>query len=387
MLECSFVRPLAATLALAVSLAAPAIAAPVTPPEQPASGPGGREYAFARVAHHTYGQGAEQYWIFEPQRPTSAHAPSDLPAVVFLHGWGAMNPLYYGAWIEHLVKRGHTVIYPRYQESLRTPPAEMTGHALAAVRDARAHARNVDAWVVIGHSMGGVLAANVAARAAQSDVSAPLAVLSVEPGSTQTRSSRELVPLDDLGALPHDMLLVTVAGDRDTVFFDRDARLIFERAASVAATHKRYVVVPSDDHGTPAVAATHSAPTAPDADFDLSEGPERGPFAERLVERRRSAEREAERATSAIDYYAFWKLADVLIELAESGADEPFSAASERLIAYMGAWSDGREVRKLELYSRLPAIGTLLDGARESARSAPFVPLREHLATAERLRK
>ena len=37
-----------------------------------------------------------------------------------------MNPLYYGAWLDHLVKRGNIVVYPRYQATLLTPITEFT---------------------------------------------------------------------------------------------------------------------------------------------------------------------------------------------------------------------------------------------------------------------
>ena len=41
--------------------------------------------------------------------------PKTAPVVVFNHGWLAVNPGAYGAWIEHLVRSGRIVIFPRYQ--------------------------------------------------------------------------------------------------------------------------------------------------------------------------------------------------------------------------------------------------------------------------------
>src|SRR5262245_4974237 len=94
----------AALLLFAVPLAA---AAP-SPPSQPKEGPGGSAYAHAALTKHRYRQGAQEYWLFEPAKPK----PESVPVVVFLHGWGAMNPLLYGGWIEHLVKRGNIVVFP-----------------------------------------------------------------------------------------------------------------------------------------------------------------------------------------------------------------------------------------------------------------------------------
>src|SRR5688572_23166045 len=71
-----------------------------TPPSQPASGPGGKQYAHSRVTKNRYGTGNQEYWVFEPDTPK----PASAPLIVFLHGWGGMNPLYYGAWLDHLVR-------------------------------------------------------------------------------------------------------------------------------------------------------------------------------------------------------------------------------------------------------------------------------------------
>jgi acetyl esterase/lipase len=114
------------------------------------------------VTKNRYGKGGEEYWIFEPDSPK----PRTAPVIVFLHGWGGMNPLYYGAWMDHLVKRGNIVVYPRYQTSLLTPIGEFTPNTLAAVKDAlrrlqteRGHVTpDLTKFATVGHSLGGVLA-------------------------------------------------------------------------------------------------------------------------------------------------------------------------------------------------------------------------------------
>src|SRR5690242_3836724 len=129
-------RRIIKTLALIVSLAlfsTPILASQTaTPPAQPASGPGGKQYAHAAVTKNHYGKGGQEYWIFEPASPK----PASAPLIVFLHGWGGMNPMYYGAWIDHLVKRGNVVVYPRYQANLLTPIKEFTPNTIAAIKDA-----------------------------------------------------------------------------------------------------------------------------------------------------------------------------------------------------------------------------------------------------------
>src|ERR1044072_5018726 len=110
----------------------------VTPPSQPQTGPGGKQSVHSSVIKNRYGKGATEYWIYEPDSPK----PRTAPVIVFLHGWGGMNPLYYGAWIDHLVKRGNIVIYPRYHANLLTPIKDFTPNTLAAVQDAVHRLRN-----------------------------------------------------------------------------------------------------------------------------------------------------------------------------------------------------------------------------------------------------
>src|ERR1700733_5951337 len=99
--------------------------ATITPPPQPAGGPGGAEYHHKQVVANMYGTGPTRYWIFEPADPK----PDNAPLVIFNHGWSAMEPKVYGAWIDHIVKRGNVVVYPVYQDSLRTPTYDFTPNA------------------------------------------------------------------------------------------------------------------------------------------------------------------------------------------------------------------------------------------------------------------
>ena len=66
------------------------------------------------VIDSSFGRGGKQYWLFEPTDPR----PQKAPVVIFNHGWAGMLPRFYKRWIEHIVKRGNIVIYPRYQRSI-----------------------------------------------------------------------------------------------------------------------------------------------------------------------------------------------------------------------------------------------------------------------------
>ena len=162
-----------------------ALAAKPKPPGQPESGPGGTgNYGHAEAKTSDIGTGGEKVWIMEPAEP----APKKAPVIIFLHGWGTWGPSAYGQWSTHLVRRGNIVIHPKYQASRVTMPEEMTANAIAGIRAALAELKKEgrvqpdETKVVVGHSLGGVLAANVAALAKAEGLPQPLAVMSLQPG-------------------------------------------------------------------------------------------------------------------------------------------------------------------------------------------------------------
>jgi hypothetical protein len=85
----------------------------VLPPLQSIRGPGSTDYAHAGIRMLDNGDQVDGYWLFEPTLPT----PDSAHVIVFLHGYGAYNPMIYGKWIKHLVRNGNIVIYPRYQKN------------------------------------------------------------------------------------------------------------------------------------------------------------------------------------------------------------------------------------------------------------------------------
>lgn len=158
-----------------VALALPAVAREIhqafaTPPAQPTTGPGGSEYRFGGMTEKAFGTGDSAYTVFLPNKPI----PEEAPIVVFTHGWSAVEPGVYGAWISHIVRRnGAIVIFPRYQADNRTPTRTFLSNAVSAVRDAMTRLRTGELGIrplekqgaYVGHSVGGLLAANLAAVA------------------------------------------------------------------------------------------------------------------------------------------------------------------------------------------------------------------------------
>lgn len=350
-------RIISLTTILALSLAT-AFAQRAAPPTQPATGPGGKQYVHAKVTKNRYGTGNQEYWIFEPDTPK----PASAPLVVFIHGWGGMNPIYYGAWLDHLVKRGNIVVYPRYQATLLTPLREFLPGTLGAIKDAitrlqteRGHVKpDLDKFAVVGHSMGGLLSANVAALAKESNLPPVRAVMAVEPGITEAPIN---APLEDLRKIPAETLLLAVAGDQDTLVRDVDAKRIYYESMQVPAANKDFVMMVTDTHGTPSLQASHRAPTAMDRSYDSGEGvsgspanPDRvGNSSSRQNGDANQSRRLETMMVNALDYYGTWKLFDALCDAAFYGKNREYALGNTTQQRFMGRWSDGVPVKELKI--------------------------------------
>lgn len=332
-----------------------------TPPAQPAVGPGGRQYVSASVTKNRYGTRMQEYWIFEPDAPK----PRSAPLIVFLHGWGGMNPLYYGAWLDHLVRRGNIVVYPRYQADLLTLPRVFIPNTISAIKDAIArlqtepgHVRpDLNRFAVVGHSVGGLLAANVAAVAKESGLPQVRAVMSVEPGITSAPIN---IPFADLKKIPAETLLLAIAGDQDTLVGDTDAKRVYVESTRISAGNKDFVTLVSDKHGAPELQASHRAPTAPDKSYDNGEtigrfgatSTNRGdrssspPNGEVQISRR---DPPASIAANALDFYGTWKLFDGLCDAAFYGKNREYALGNTPQQRFMGTWSDGVPVKELKV--------------------------------------
>ena len=316
-------------LALALGLLAfglvlgPAVSGPARAADPPPS------YPHKSVKFTELGTGPRSYWLFEPAEPR----PEQAPVVVFNHGWFAVNPAVYGAWIEHMARKGRIVIAPRYQRDWSTPPANFLPNGLTAVRDAldvlatsTAHVRpDRSKFALVGHSAGGNLAAQMAAIAAEADLPEPRAVVAIFPG--------EVLPMKrpDLADIPAKTLLVVVAGQKDLVVGDQRAREIFAATTAIARDRKKFVLYRSDLRGYPHFRADHLAPTGLLPQYDSGDGLFRGMQL-------------AQAEVTAFDTSGFWRLTDLTLDAAFAG--KTLDEATDRGDAFrhLGYWSDGRPV-------------------------------------------
>jgi len=305
-------------------------------PGQQFSGPGGSDYAYGKVIKSVYGDGAQEYWIFEPDSPR----PPSAPLILFIHGWGAMNPQSYGAWIDHLVRKGNIVVYPRYQKSLRTPPQEFVPQVLSSFKSALETLRtkgsiraDVEKFAIVGHSMGGIISANVAALSSSSHLPHVKALMIIEPGKTESLIKRSTLALEDLSKISLPLFLLVVVGDEDKVVGDSDAKKIFQQTINIPLEKKNYVVVHSDRYGSLELVANHISPAAPDTDYDSG-----------IMEK---FEVDGFENVDTLDYYGYWKLFDGLTDCAFYERNCEYALGNTPEQRFMGYWSDGTPLREL----------------------------------------
>lgn len=309
------------TLSLVLALGGQAIAQ--TPPAQPSSGPGGSSYPHASYTVTDNGTGRLEYWVYQPASPK----PASAPLVILNHGANALDPSGYIRWIEHLVRRGNVVVYPRYQATVLTPPSTYTDNAVTAVKNAiswlQANATRVqpqlNRFALAGHSYGGVVAVNMAHRWQSDGLPQPRAVLAVEPWYQQ---------IDALTGIPAATLMSCVVGDDDD-FAGRDGcDLVWDRTGQIPLANRDYVWMYSDDYGTPDLVANHFAPAAPASGSSA--------------------------VTDALDWYGLWKTFDGLTGCAFFGTDCAYGLGATAQHANMGLWSDGEPVMPLGITDAKP---------------------------------
>ncbi|GAA3928459.1 alpha/beta hydrolase fold domain-containing protein [Actinomadura viridis] len=326
----------------AVAFLAPApaaFAAAATPPAQPASGPGGAGYQWSNyvVRNVTFTDRTKDYWTYEPSGwQGSGAAPATAPLVVFLHGWLADDPQYYEDWIRHLVRKGNVLIFPRFQTSALTPPANFAPNAIFSIKDALTRLGGsatvkpdtARGMTLMAHSWGGPVSANIANRWAAESLPQPKSILFAEP---YDRS------LDDsLAGIPSTTKIDCVVGNEDTTTGRLGCDAIWDRTGHIPSSNRNYLWMFSDDHGSPALTADHRVPTSHNSDSVLN----------------------------ALDWYGFWKLGDGLRDCGLLGTNCDYALGNTARQTSLGVWSDGVPVRPMTVSTSKPACpaGTTAKG-------------------------
>lgn len=326
-----------------VSISAAGQALPAPPP-QSSTGPGGKLYTHGAMttngpywANNRTTQNQYEYYIYEPASPTPAQAQ----VILFIHGVLATTPASYLYWIEHMVLKGYTVVWVQYQSGL-TPTGQYETNARAAWADALNRLQNY--WwenhvkptlnstgqpetLIVGHSVGGFTAANLAATVVTKTPAIPLpyGLVLIEPGS------KNLVKAENFGAIYANTPMVMVGGDQDVIVCDAGEQQIWNATGQIPPALKNYLWVVSDTHGSPQQLGNHFFPNT--TGFD-----DTAPVDNR-------------------DFNITWRLSVALADCAFGNlANDPNACtialgSGNPLQLAMGNWSDNVPVTPLRYYS------------------------------------
>jgi len=307
-------------------------------PDQPLEGYGGRSYKFGGVVKRNFDDNTNLgFWLYYP----ADTALKEAPVVVFNHGYGLWNPACYGGWIKHLVRRGNIVIFPRYQATLMTSPSTYTSNVAAAINRAFKEIASQPTWpqpiksklVYVGHSFGGVISANLALSPGTYSVPAPKAIILACPGTGNT--SQGAASSYKMMSSKLKMLLITEADDNSngTTFPD----LLYNTTTYIPAANKNHITHVADKHGYPAITADHGEAAATDMTFDSGQ---RNTFINLSFSGTR---------IDATDYFCYWKLTDALMDCIFNKQGCETALGNTEAQKNMGKWSDGTQVKQLQV--------------------------------------
>lgn len=311
-------------------------AAPIVQPEQPLSGPGGATYLHEEVIFQDFADKPYGYWLFEPAapRPDSAHV------LVFVHGYGGYNPMIYGKWIKHLVRKGNIVIFPRYQKDLFFPrPPRFAKNVARAVRDALSELQKeehvkpmTEHLIFAGHSYGGIISAKLAVQFDKFNIPQPKGLLLCAPGTGPLTGGR----LKSYKEMPADTKMVIVVSENDEVVGEKMAKRIYRTAINTPA--RDFLYLSKDQYGEPAIKASHNQSYSLDPDFDSGK---RNFTAKRALRLARF---------DAVDHHAYWKILDAMADCIRAGNNCDIALGGTAAQLSMGEWSDGRSISPLKVY-------------------------------------
>ncbi len=317
------------------------------PPGPPADGPGSMSepHADVVVSHTSRGVlGAHSFTTYEPTAP----APRSAPVVLFLHGFFDAEPTGIDAMLRHVARAGFIVIYPTY--GVPWGPADWEENAVEAfdtamnqlatsgsVKPDRAHT------AIIGHSIGGLLAMRLAARAGAGKdprIKPPAAVVLLDSAGSAT-PAYPFLPIDDLSTVDASTRLLVVMAEEsysarkgvagscsateksepmDCNAFGV-ARRAFAGTPQIPADHKAAVVVPADARGSTMLRSDHNA----------------------IIEHCGGGAR----PIGAIDTWGYWKLAVGAVSQATRGTWGDYAFGDTPRARAMGTWSDGHAFREI----------------------------------------
>ncbi|MFN8288489.1 MAG: T9SS type A sorting domain-containing protein [Chitinophagales bacterium] len=291
--------------------------------QQPVTGPGGNTYPHAGFTKTKYGSSiTDCYWLYEPQNPK----PDSAPVVVFWHGTSAQTeidslPNGQELFLQHICKKGYTIIFPLYQYGGQTLPAAqqltnggaVVNMALAELNTASNHVKpthNADGdleFGAVGISRGGGMVLNVATYHDTLNLPSFKALCAFVPGAGLSMSGIDT------------STKVLVVNGQDNTLNYAESFEAYDSLYRIPCYNKHLLQVNSDHNGLPDLSAEHNFAGSGKSWDDST-------------------------ALNYLDFYGSWKYSVALLNCTFYGQDCDYCLGTDTLITYMGMRSNGTPV-------------------------------------------
>ena len=310
-------------------------------PTPPPEGPGSPTYLHDEVVEYDFAKKPTGYWLFEPASPR----PDSANVIVFNHGYGGYNPMIYGQWIRHLVRKGNIVIYPRYQRNIYFPrPKKFSKNVSRAIRDALVEMKNekhvqpiTRNLAMVGHSYGGVISADLAVNFQKHNIPKPIAIMLCSPGTGPLKGG----VLDSYKGMPSDIKMIIMVSQNDRTVGDKFGKKVFETATQV--TQRNLIRQYHDPSTNPPHTAGHNESYSIDMAFDNG--------------KRNFTSRRALRIgkTNQVDYYGYWKIFDALLDCSRAENNCNYAFGNTPLQRSLGTLPNGQPLKELKITLPTPS--------------------------------
>ncbi|WP_143821389.1 alpha/beta hydrolase [Moraxella pluranimalium] len=305
---------------------------------------------YPAVTAHSMGEGAQRVYVFLPTE-TPAHVNTKMPVVFLHHGWLGMNPMNFGALIDHLARSGHAVIYPVYQESEATNPATITKEAVDADKRAltflqeQGYTIDPDRVMYVGFSMGSAISLNIALDPTHFGLPKPKGMVLMNPGDAHHVKKGEQAKsiISDISHFPTDIPIVVMSGEGDTSIGLPTARKIASKLCHLPNTHRSLLILPSDSHAGKTVKSGHGSAGSPDFryNFELTSHD----YPKTLIGRE---EFEDTVSLNQLDFHGFWRAIVDLNDSLAHGSPVVLGAQGAKDLP-LGAWDDGTPFKPMRV--------------------------------------
>ncbi|MCA9667648.1 MAG: hypothetical protein KC503_18740 [Myxococcales bacterium] len=316
-----------------------------TQPAPPSSGPGsaGSHALWLRSYGYGFRPLVNRTYLYLPRAPAAKRAP----IVIYLPGYGGSSAgdLVYRNMLVHLARKGFAVMYVTYGGLVE--PWRYEDNALRGIRLGLRKLKELANWGIVdpdfanvalmGHSLGTIISARLATRAKSYGLPVPKALVLHDAEGESAPTIRQLLSITDLSGIAASTKIVFLSAPtslRETSageVSNETVAKIFHNSSAVPATNKVLLVVPSDDHGCPAMISDHLGCLGLPGFL----------------------------AVDAVDTWGYRRFSEAALRWAFDGSHAEYFVGNKPERTFLGTWSDGVAAEKMRIDVAAPKPGTV----------------------------